>query len=1511
MSDATQDPDDNSPATARRSGRERKPVQRLSLAGNKGILKATKSKGKGKEADGTNGEDEVSDPEEDPSDPEETSEAEDDDVNEDAEDSEDDFVKKPTPAKSKGRALSAGKASSGGKKATPAKKASAAASKKRPLKKKKGGEEGSDDDNGEGAAAPAQAFGKGDVVIEEDNTLFNAVRNPDSALQSTVDDWVESYQEATGPALAELINFFLRTCGCNASIDEHQAEDENGIVDVLDGIQDDFKNATLLAYPLISKSKALKKFRSSLANFLSRIFTTAASSEILYDETFCQTIQSWLTSLSSSKIRSFRHTATVISLFTVSSLSEVSVAVNKEFTQASRAKEAEEKKAKKDKARLKDLEKNVKGTHEKKTKVEEHLGELCDGVFANRYRDSESNIRAECIKALGHWMKVHPDYWLEGTYLKYLGWVLSDENKDVRHEAVKALISLYAKDDHIGAMQHFTERFKSQFVRMATSEVDLSVRISCIHVLRQIDTHGLLEDDQRDEIATLVFEEERRVRQAVAAFFQGVLEEKVAAQELELDVDERDRGEERGTQLTLKCLAELLVKYGRALDGFDKDDEGGEEDELEREGNELPVEEVENNRGRVAFAVEALWDQVEVLRDWQGIMGFLLLDHSEEGEGGSTPKTKAKGTRGKGKGKATASGEDALDPTCRLTEDEETLLVEVLVASLTRATGTSAASSKKEKEKEDENLAEISRIVIEALPRLFAKHQTVPSRVVDLLAIPTLISLELYLDMRLISSYEALWDDITKQLNKHANVQVIDQAVRTIQVLNEGSTLGNTNAAKMAELEETLVSSLREAVSGKDVESAAFEEDELLALGSCVLRICRLYAVHDLSNTLDDTEDGKSSAWEIIDSLVERGRLGYKDEVEVVERAINILGYHLIWRMQKLVRGPEDNAIEISEVVEQRNNFTEKLEELAVGTSANAGEIVKQAAVVLLLDIHMLCGSLTSALVDPNGRFVDLKIECGEELQARCAGFVEAEIERYGETFAEEAEEATQKDGEEDEEDDSDDDAADKRRKKKVNAKKVATREANKSKQKAAVVKTPAGIRARNAKKQARLVAAATFNRIISGFVRAIHNEVISIQHASVILIHFERFDTTLDQWCKLLVQDMRDEGIYGNEGAAIARVIVETLKGATEMLLDAPDASDERLVVISRLLSGAVVVRGAQLALVKRLRTVDHVQLHSDALAYIVKKFAVLREGKKKEASTRALSFFKALGNLLIGLDGQGALKVKVALDHLLDVNEITVLASAKAWEPVRGYQKRLTTAMSKDPTIKQAAVKKVKKVAATSGDEDENDGEDGGSQAASSPKAAKAKGRPRASRASNKQKYNEHIASDEDEDGDDEEVLPVRKRRGAHDSRDTRADGSAMGSPKKRRVASPDNASKESSPYAASVIDSPHEDEPRTDDEEEELIASQLIPSSQGKGSQGNSHKRQHSEEREEDEEVEQVEEAEEEGAGDEPSDEEDAQPEPKSQGKARPRPPTSVASQASLSDIKRKTYVPHSFI
>lgn len=256
-------------------------------------------------------------------------------------------------------------------------------------------------------------------------------------------------------------------------------------------------------------------------------------------------------------------------------------------------------------------------------------------------------------------------------------------------------------------MQHFTERFKGQLVKMATGEVDISVRISAIHALRLIDRNGLLDVEQREEIATLIFEEEKRVRQAVSGFFSDLLNEKVEEKNIELSAGNnkgsaKKKGKdavEQQTHLEIKCLAELLVNYGKALDGeLEEENQDNDEDANEGSEKEPQVNLPKSHSGRIALAIEALWEEVEPIRNWEAIMNFLLLDHSTDGlpsgsngNDGGTPKGKGRAAK---KAAAKINLGDDLDDACKLTEGEETLLVEVLVASLGRITSVHGNSKK-------------------------------------------------------------------------------------------------------------------------------------------------------------------------------------------------------------------------------------------------------------------------------------------------------------------------------------------------------------------------------------------------------------------------------------------------------------------------------------------------------------------------------------------------------------------------------------------------------------------------------------------------------------------------------------------------------------------------------------------------------------------------------------------------------------------------------------------------
>jgi len=887
-------------------------------------------------------------------------------------------------------------------------------------------------------------------------------------------------------------------------------------------------------------------------------------------------------------------------------------------------------------------------------------------------------------------MKSNGDYWLDGDYLRYLAWVLSDESPVARREVVKALFALYAREDNIGTMHNFTERFKGLIVAMGTGETDASVRVQAIQVLRQLEHHGLLEDDQRHLIARLVFEKDKRIRNAAADFFGGVVTEEVDRRRTEIEAGRpasvrKGKRSELKQQLEIKVLAELLVKYGNALDGRDN----GEEEEHDKEDEEADLVEEHTHKGRIELVVEGLWEELEAVRDWRALIDYLLLDHSSA-EADAPAKGKKRPTKGRSSAaevEAETDGDDAdLDQACKLTDEEETVLVEVLVAALDRVTRPARQHqadkadkrSAKQKEEDDEAMSDVSRALIDSIGRLFAKHQVVPTRMVDILAIPRLFNLELYLDMRRISAYEALWDDVTKQFTQHTHPDVIDQAVQTIAHLQDARALSNTNEVKLAELAETATAAMRDILAGQDVESAAFDEDERLAVTAALARVSKAYRWTDLTAALLETDGHRqSSAWEIADAVSLRGRLGYKDETAMVQHAIDILAQHIIWLIANLREPGEDHddthLAALQGVVEKRAGLLDRLEEFAIGAAANTTEQVKKTAVINLVELHLFAASATSKQNDPNAQFADLALDCSDELQARCAGFLEAAIQQHVVDLNELDAQAPPARAVE-EEDISDAEGGTQRSKKRKQAKK-----------KVSEGPTRAEIRAKVKLDARRAVLERRFEQTVTPVMQAICSGVFDLTHAAVILPHVGRFGPVYEGIAKMVAEELKVEAVASDGAGLVASIVVETLKTAVEAYIDQDDdasptagttITDDYLVHLGRFLVNAIAQRGSGFSFIKALPQASTVELHTEACAALVVKVG----GADKE---KALAGFRVLAQLLqVPLDAKRALEVKKELERQLgDVGVGEVPGSARAWEPVRAYVKRLTTLMAKDP--------------------------------------------------------------------------------------------------------------------------------------------------------------------------------------------------------------------------------------
>jgi cohesin complex subunit SA-1/2 len=195
-----------------------------------------------------------------------------------------------------------------------------------------------------------------------------------------------------------------------------------------------------------------------------------------------------------------------------------------------------------------------------------------------------------------------------------------------------------------------------------------------------------LEEDEREKMCLLVFDEEAKVRKAVAKFVKGVWDEGVN-ERLAMKNKPNEKDKER---TGIKVFGSLLVKWGKALDkaaaDVQADGDGADKESLSSGEGSARVKNPQvvslmcsTQKGRTALAVEALWNEVDPVSEWESLLDVLLLDHSAGGE------ERTEETRGrKGRTKQTVE-ESTVDDIWRLEEIEESLLLEALLAALTRA----------------------------------------------------------------------------------------------------------------------------------------------------------------------------------------------------------------------------------------------------------------------------------------------------------------------------------------------------------------------------------------------------------------------------------------------------------------------------------------------------------------------------------------------------------------------------------------------------------------------------------------------------------------------------------------------------------------------------------------------------------------------------------------------------------------------------------------------------------
>ncbi|CAO1630591.1 unnamed protein product [Sympodiomycopsis kandeliae] len=846
---------------------------------------------------------------------------------------------------------------------------------------------------------------KEELRIKDDVTLFNAVKNPESALQTTVEEWVVAYQETPGPALTDLINFIIRCCACNGTVDETLVRDLDNVVDSAQEIQEEAKKTPMASYPIVSRSDDYKKFKKSLTEFFSRLFvtafesdrlltapSTAESSEDVFDHPLIDVLKEWLSTFSSSTFRSFRHTATFIVLNNIESLAALLLEKRKTLETTKKHRDAEKKKARPDKARVQQLEEQWQMDKGEERALLETIRDLVDGVFVHRFRDADYTIRTDCTSELGKWIRSYPDVFLKNEYTRFLGVSLTDLAPQVRTAAVRALLPLYSRTAFPEPLRHFTELFKNTLVQMAIFDSETSVRVHIIEILVHIDRRGLLRDGQRQKIGRHIFDQEVRVRNEVAVFLKSLIEDEVAevadetvgpepvmVEEAQRDASAREKRaywEGEVEKLRLKLLAKRLVQFESALNEAQTTEGDADVDTSSAFSAAHAV--FLQGEGRTGYAVKALWDFDDTdqpLSGWTELVELLLYDHSDQTtEGEQTVSTSsAKGGRGRGRkgqtGNAAQSSNQPANSAYKLESAEETILLEALVAIAEEVKHRAGQVKPPTSANQEEDPAKVmrddlTRFLVPKLPQLFAKYRTESVRVSAVLGLLPHLDLELFASVGQGSVLSNLWNEVTTHFTRHSENGLLERgalAIHSLAISAKNHTdLSELTLSKVQSLQETLVNALREPLKGQEVATSALDQDTIFALDVNIQRLSKLFKTTDCCEVMEETENGQvSSGWEIVREIALRAKLGYLGEESMISGCLTVMTTHILWKFSALVgsspsTSKDERKALADDILVKKNEVLEMMESLITSSDASILHAVKVTAAVRSLQLYLL-----------------------------------------------------------------------------------------------------------------------------------------------------------------------------------------------------------------------------------------------------------------------------------------------------------------------------------------------------------------------------------------------------------------------------------------------------------------------------------------------------------------------------------------------------------------------------
>ncbi|CAG8794229.1 30476_t:CDS:2, partial [Racocetra persica] len=358
------------------------------------------------------------------------------------------------------------------------------------------------------------------------------------------------------------------------------------------------------------------------------------------------------------------------------------------------------------------------------------------------------------------------------------------------------------------------------------------------------------------------------------------------------------------------------------------------------------IGDVENSR--ISLAVQDLWIELDILHQWQKLADYLSKDHSLINQSRTS----------KGGGISV----DTIEECYHLSEQEETVLVQVFVKCLQLILSDNTTKDKKKTETQiDETRDEISRNMVTNLPKFLTKYAPDAGRIAEVLRIPILMNLDVYSDLRIHKAYEVLVEDIVKLYLKHTHPVVLSHAATTFQHMRQYKNFASMTETRLGELQEEVIKTFLRECEDKDLLTMGLTSDQVHSLCVALNRIEQLITVVNFIDAVEACDDNNKNVYNCIIRLVRRGLLGNMEEEKIVSSAINFLWYYILWKVVNIFPNElvvEDISLDVlNDLIEKRDQIVQTLFDVGISYGSQALHSVKSTALRTFGNMYWLFSS--------------------------------------------------------------------------------------------------------------------------------------------------------------------------------------------------------------------------------------------------------------------------------------------------------------------------------------------------------------------------------------------------------------------------------------------------------------------------------------------------------------------------------------------------------------------------